>query len=403
MSPGAVTASSWLRFIGGVIEVPRGGAHSCTSGKGNPLNFAVMRPDVKSKLLLRFDLDFEVPWKLHAGLRLVLKAPRDVIPVRVPLTAPCPELPALARNKRDAFEPSRPACMWQARVASATSAMTAKCSSPAKMSLRYVATGDAAEELGQRYVIFIGAVERYIYGQFDVSASCLAIDPPPPPLAPILGGWGAKRATSRAVGHQSGMSDARAREVFTQNLPGCAADAIVRWLGQLTTALAFWCRAIDAGTSFSRPCQTLRGLGLKCPELSKEVTEDGPLPTDWRQWPREAGSHERAEVPSGRRTRFELTKGPVPSHCKRGLPRGSSSSPKIMPAIIHGFFMRGQNRQVRCWPRRCVARGFPSPSLCPLMLPNIIGWNGRRSGAEIRTWSQRLTRPLGGKAGANSR
>lgn len=188
VSPGAVTASSWLRFIGGVIEVPRGGAHSCTSGKGNPLNFAVMRPDVKSKLLLRFDLDFEVPWKLHAGLRLVLKAPRDVIPVRVPLTAPCPELPALARNKRDAFEPSRPACMWQARVASATSAMTAKCSSPAKMSLRYVATGDAAEELGQRYVIFICSVERYIYGQFNDRTNCLAIDAPHPP-SPWQSGW----------------------------------------------------------------------------------------------------------------------------------------------------------------------------------------------------------------------
>jgi hypothetical protein len=106
---------------------------------------------------------------------------------------------------------------------------------------------------------------------------------------------------------------------------------------------------------------------------------------------------------NGRHTRFELTKGPAPSQCKNGLLRGSSSSPRNMPAIIHGFSMRGQRNQVRCWPRRCVARGFPSPSLCPLMLPNIIGWNGRRSGAEIRTWSQRLTRPLGGKAGANSR
>ena len=66
-TPEALSASLWIRYVGGCVVVPRNSPVTCTtSARGSLLDFGVASCDLVEHVDL--DADFCVAWKTHVGL-----------------------------------------------------------------------------------------------------------------------------------------------------------------------------------------------------------------------------------------------------------------------------------------------------------------------------------------------
>ena len=246
---GVIAGFAWPRDVGRVLDTPHGMAQSCPAGKWNLNALAVMRPDL-APLVHFVELVFGVPWKPRAGMHLIDRVPAVTLPLR-----------------KARFRETAEALPWKGKGID-------------KQSFNYPAKVDVAERLAYRYGVFAGAIERHLTGQGGQEGTAPA----------------QAKQCSRAVGPRLTWTDARARDVFTGNLPGCAADPAVRWLGQLATASCLWCKATGVVSPKHVVWCALRRFASQRPDFSREVTVVGPGPEEWKHWQQAPERHERLHV-----------------------------------------------------------------------------------------------------------
>ena len=165
LSPGVSTGSAWTRYAGRVVETPLCATHSSTAGTWKMIAFAVTRPDL-APMVHGIDMVRDVPWKPHAEMHLIVRAPAEDIPARRLKASVRPEQPALPQGERSSSIVPQPHYTWRAWYREAVEAMLRAGKSIAQWALSYLANAGEAARMGQRYGVLVGANEQYPTGPF---------------------------------------------------------------------------------------------------------------------------------------------------------------------------------------------------------------------------------------------
>ena len=84
---------SWISYLGLKLVAPKNVLHTCSSGQGRVIDYFLASPNLAP--FIDIDVEYAVPWKPHAGLRLSFPArlrqfvaPTILLPKPLPLQLP---------------------------------------------------------------------------------------------------------------------------------------------------------------------------------------------------------------------------------------------------------------------------------------------------------------------------